>query len=327
MKKTTSLILLLSIFANISFAQKQTYDLATFTPPKGWKKENSSVAIAYNLINNKDSSWCQIAIYKSLPSKGSIDLDFNSEWEMLVTKRLKTSAAPQLNETLEADGWKIKAGGGSFVFNNKTALAMLTTFSGYNTCLSILATCNNEKYIQDIENFIASLDLKKPLKNENVIVHNKPVNNSLITGSWGKSNSVAQINNRYGTYSYNKQQYTFNANGTYSFLGKNYSEDYAETLLIKETGTFTMNGNVLTILPKTSVIESWTKRNGADNYNQLKSSQKRALENASYQVQKDGRNLILSTSKETIRDGRYSNGNYYSYGPPETFTAIKLPGQ
>ncbi len=315
------------ILGNPAFAQKQTFDLATYTPPKGWKKEVADVAVGYSITNNKDSSWCQIAIYKSLPSKGSIDLDFNSEWEMLVTTRLKNTSAPQINETQEADGWKIKAGGGSFTFNNKTAIAMLTTFSGYNNYFSILATCNNEKYLQDIENFIATLELKKPTKNNDVVVTNKSANNSLVIGSWGKSNSVSQLYNRYGTYSYNKQQYTFNTNGTYTFLGKNYSEDYAETILIKETGTYTMSGNVLTIIPKTSVIESWSKKNGADNYNQLKSSQKRALENASYHVQMDGKNLLLSTTKETTRDGRFSNGNYYSYGPPETFTAIKLPEQ
>ncbi|MHB1196621.1 MAG: hypothetical protein ACYC0A_07250 [Lutibacter sp.] len=324
--KKIILVLTFSAFSAITFAQKQTFDLVTYTPPKGWKKEVVDIAVGYSIINKKDASWCQIAIYKSLPSKGSIELDFDSEWQMLVINRYKAKAPTLVNETQEADGWKIKAGGGSFMFNKKNAIAMLTTFSGYNTCFSILATCNNEKYIVDIQNFIASLELNNPVKNEEkVVATDKPENNSLVIGSWGKSNSVSQLYNRYGTYSYNKQQYTFNTNGTYSFLGKNYSEDYAETILIKETGVYSMNGNVLTITPKTSVIESWSKKNGADNYHQLKSRQKRALENASYQAQMDGKNLILSTSKETTRDGRFSNGNYYSYGPPETFTAIKLP--
>lgn len=323
--KKIILVVTFIIFAAITFAQKQTFDLATYTPPKGWQKEVADVAVGYSIINKKDMSWCQIAIYKSLPSKGSIELDFKSEWQMLVINKYKAKAPTQLNETQEVDGWKIKAGGDSFIFNKKNAIAMLTTFSGYNTCFSILATCNNEKYISDIQNFIATLELNNPVKNEEVVVTSKPENNSLVIGSWGKSNSVSQLYNRYGTYSYNKQQYTFNTNGTYTFLGKNYSEDYAETILIKETGAYSINGDVLTITPKTSVIESWSKKNGTDNYNQLKSSQKRALENVFYQVQMDGKNLILSTSKETTRDGRFSNGNYYSYGPPETFTAIKLP--
>lgn len=328
--KKIILVLTFSAFAAITFAQKQTFDLATYTPPKGWKKEVVDVAVGYSTINKKDASWCQIAIYKSLPSKGSIELDFDSEWQMLVINRYKAKAPTLVNETQEADGWKIKAGGGSFMFNKKNAIAMLTTFSGYNTCFSILATCNNEKYIADIQNFIASLELNNPVKDEEVVTNN-PENNSLVIGSWGKSNSVSQLYNNSRPYSYIqptkyiKHQYFFNENGSYTFLGKNYSDDYVETILIKETGVYSMKGNVLTITPKTSVIESWSKKNGADNYNQLKSSQKRALENATYQAQMDGKNLILSTSKETTRDGRFSNGNYYSYGPPETFTAIKLP--
>lgn len=326
MKYIFGILLFFFSVANV-FAQKETFDLVTYTVPKGWKKEVTDVAIAYSLTNNKDKSWCQIGIYKSMASKGSIDQDFNSEWQILVTNQYKTKTPSHINEAREADGWKIKAGWGSFTFNNQKAYIMLTTFSGYNKSLSIVATFNNEKYIPDVQNLITSLDLKKPGNNTEVVINNKPVTNLLVIGSWGKSNSVSQLYNRYGTYSYNKQQYFFYANGSYTFLGKNYSEDYAETLLIKESGTFTINGDMLTVIPKTNVIEAWSKKGGGDNWGQLISSQKKALEKVTYQVSIKDNHLLLSTSKETTRDGRFSNGNFYSYGPPGTFTVIKLPGQ
>jgi hypothetical protein len=150
---------------------------------------------------------------------------------------------------------------------------------------------------------------------------------SAIAGSWGKSNSVSQINNRFGSYSYNKQQYYFNSNGTYTFLGKNYSEQNNETLLIKESGKYSVNGNNLTINPENSVIEAWSKKNGGDNWNMLKSSQKRPLEKITYKFAFEEKNLVLQADRETERDGRFSNGNTYSYGPPGTFTPIKLPGE
>lgn len=309
------------------FAQKQTFEQVSYTAPKAWKKEVRNDIVGYTFINTKDKSWCRIAIYKSTASKGNIDLDFNSEWDMLIAKPYKTKIPPQMNEPQEANGWKIKAGGSSFKYNNQDALAMVTTFTGYDKCFSIIATCNNEKYVDSIQNFIQSIELKEQQENKEPVIKRNTVTNSNIIGSWGKSNAVSQINNRYGTYSYNKQQYYFNTNGTYTFLGKNYSEDYAETILIKENGTYVITGNQLQIIPKSSVIESWSKKNGADNWGQLKSSQKRALEKVTYQYNMEGRNLILSTSKETTRDGRFSNGNNYTYGPPETFTAIKLPGQ
>jgi len=232
-----------------------------------------------------------------------------------------------MGEPQEEKGWKIKAGGASFKFNNKDALALLTTFSGYDKCFSIIATCNNEKYIDSIKTFIQSIELINQQQNGQPVPKINSTSTASVIGAWGKSNSVSQLYNRYGTYSYNKQQYYFNANGTYTFLGKNYSEDNAETILIKENGSYTITGNQLQIIPKSSVIESWSKKNGADNWGQLKASQKRALEKVSYQYTIEAGSLVLSTSKETTRDGKFSNGNNYTYGPPETFTAIKLPGQ
>jgi hypothetical protein len=152
-------------------------------------------------------------------------------------------------------------------------------------------------------------------------------NNSPIIGAWGKSNTVGQINNRFGNYSYNKQQYTFNANGTYYFNAKNYGEQYNETILIKESGTYLIDGNKLTITPKRSVIEAWSKKNGSDNWNQLKSSQARKLETATYQFSIADKNLQLQIAAATERDGFFNSENTYSYGPPGTFTAIKLPGE
>ena len=306
------------------YSQKAIFDVYTYTPPTGWKKEIKEGVVGYSFVNKKDKSWCQIGIFQSTSSKGSMDADFNSEWETLVAKQYHTTEPPLNAEIIEADGWKIKSGAGNFIFNNKDAMVLLTTFSGYNVCASIIVTMSNERYIKDVENIIGSLEIKKP---EAAIIGatTVPIDSINIAGSWGKSNSVSQLYNRYGTYSYNKQQYYFNTNGTYTFLAKNYSEDNAETVLIKETGTYSVNGNQLTLIPNNSVIEAWTKKSGADNYNQLKSSQKRALEKGVYQIEKEGNNLLLSTVKETTRDGRFSIGNSYRYGPLETFTAIILP--
>lgn len=151
--------------------------------------------------------------------------------------------------------------------------------------------------------------------------------NASVLGSWGKSNTASQINNRFGSYSYNKQQYTFNADGTYNFNAKNYSEQYSETLLIKESGTYVTNGDNLIITPKNSVIEAWSKKNGSDNWNQLVTTQNRKLENASYQFSIVNNNLQLQIAIPTERDGSFNNGTIYSYGPPGTFTPIKLPSE
>lgn len=320
--KIIALLSLLISFTATSFAQKQTYDLVSFTPPQGWTKEEKQNVIVYSKVDKKTKTWCQIGVYKSTVSKGNIEDDLQSEWNEMAVKQFNITDTMQATETQEADGWKIKTGSGKFIFNNQPAAVLLTTFSGYDRCTSIIATTNSQSYLATIETFVGSIDIKNP-------EISKPLSNEVkvpVIGSWGKSNTVSQVNNRFGNYSYNKQQYSFNADGSYGFAAKTYDEKAFETYLIKERGNFVISGNAITLTPKTSVIEAWSKKNGADNWNQLKSSQKRPLEKVTYQFSIANNNLLLEVANQTERDGKFNNGNTYSYGPPGTFTPILLPG-
>ncbi len=323
-----ALTIFLLLFAINLFAQQQeTFDLITFTPPVGWKKEAKENVISYSKVNNNKKTWCQIGVYKSTVSKGNIQQDFDSEWQELIVKSYKPATKPELIPGTSDNGWDTQGGSAPFEYNGKS-IAMLVTMSGFGRCTSIVILTNTQDYQLQIQDFLGSVDLKKM---ETVLVDKsqQPTDSNnqstSIIGSWGKSNSVGQLYNKTGTYSYNKQQYTFSSNGTYFFNAKNYSEQYDETLLIKESGTYLINENKLTINPQKSVIEAWSKKNGGDNWNQLKTSQPRKLEKTTYQIAIVDRNLVLQTDKETERDGRFTSANLYSYGPTDTFTAIQLP--
>ena len=143
------------------FAQPQTFDIISYTPPKGWKAAPKQNVIAYSVTDQAKGIWCQIGIFKSTSSKGSIDNDFNSEWNELAAKQYNATGL-EVNEAVTSGDWKIKAGGGKFRFNNADAIVMLTTMTGYNVCVSILATTNSQEYLDDIQNFLETVDLKKP---------------------------------------------------------------------------------------------------------------------------------------------------------------------
>ncbi|HLN73867.1 MAG TPA: hypothetical protein VK205_11270 [Prolixibacteraceae bacterium] len=324
----TLLTLILNLLVTAVIAQSETFDLTSYTlPSKGeWKKEVKENVVSYTKTDNVKRTWCQIGIYRSTASKGSIEADFDSEWQLLIATPYNIQAEPKSGGIQEAEGWKIKVGSGTFSFNNSNAQAILAVMSGNDRVVSIVAINNSQDYMSQIKSLLESVKLTIPeTKSELLPISDSET--SAITGSWGKSNSVGQINNRFGNYSYNKQQYYFNSNGTYTFLGKNYSEQYNETLLIKESGKYSVNGNNLTINPENSVIEAWSKKNGGDNWNMLKTSQQRPLEKFTYKFAIEEKNLVLQADRETQRDGRFSNGNTYSYGPPGTFTPIKLPGE
>ena len=347
MKKIICLSIL-CISAATSFAQKETFDLVTYTPPKdslaiGWKKDVRETMVNYIFTNKKNNTWCQISIIKSTSSKGSIDQDFESEWQELVVKNYKPTDAPQLNEVQETDGWKIKAGGTNFTFNNNAAIALLTTMSGFNRCVSIVAATNSQYYLKDIAALLSSVDLKKT----DIITQQTPINNddkNSILGTWGISasdQSSYAMNN--GINGYIKRQYTFNANGTYSFIIKTFSYLSDKLLLTKETGTYQINGSNLTINPQKSVIQAWSKdsvvssgrKTGTDNWGRLLNTQNITLENKTYQFTKhyfpgiQEWSLVLQADQPTKRDGPFNGGTAFSnawiYGTPCNKCLIKLP--
>ncbi len=340
MKTAVSFFLLL--FACSSFAQQnETFDLATYTTPKGWKKtSNTNDVISYAITNNQTGTYCQIGIYRSTGSKGNLQADFDSEWQELIVKTYKPTAIPKLVPSASENGWDAQGGAAPFEFSGAQSVAMLVTMSGYGKCMSIVILTNTEDYQTEIEKFLESVDLKKleattqPVKD--------PEYSSSIVGSWGKS---ASPNQKYDDYKrpyslinggYQKDQYTFHPDGTYSYFSKTFAMTFDKILLVKENGTYLVSKNHLTVNPQKSVIESWSKKDGTDKWGNLLTTQNRTPEKITYQFTKhyfsgiQEWNLVFQTDKETQRDGTFSsnttfNNAWYFKPISTTNTAIELP--
>jgi hypothetical protein len=163
-----------------AFGQKDSFDLTLHVAPPGWKKEVRKNVVIFSTINKKDQTWCQIALYRSVLSKGSIQEDFMSAWQELIAVPYKTTENPKGDSAVEVDGWKIRSGGAAIVFNKANAIALLTAFTGYNRTVDIVAATNAQRYLQAIETFTGSIELKKPSSNNSIAIPNKPlaVNNA-----------------------------------------------------------------------------------------------------------------------------------------------------
>jgi len=149
------------ILISTTIGQQQTFDLVTYTPPMGWKKEEKENIITYTKIDKVKKTWCVIGVVKSTVSKGNIDADLESEWNELAVKQYNADSM-QATETQEGEGWKVKSASGIFVTDNKPNAVLLTTFSGYDRCVSILATTNSQSYLDVIVDFVGTVDLKIP---------------------------------------------------------------------------------------------------------------------------------------------------------------------
>lgn len=295
-------------------AQKDTFDIISYTAPKGWKKETTNTAVSYSFINNSKRTWCQLAIYKSTASKGNIDADFESEWDGLVAKNENIMAGPEKNEVEEADGWKIVSGGGKALFNNADMMILMTTFSGYNTCISVVAKTNSAVYLKDIENFNGTIELQKPESNINEPT-SQDKSNSVIVGLWGFYDSETYGNNLTGGYF--RKEYLFYEDGTYLYRKKDWSTTVKEILFVNETGTYTVSGNQLTLSPHQGNGEWWSKpaSQRTDEWgNRLKAAVHK-LETTTYTFELEylsgmGKTyLTLKCGNATERDGKKSKQN------------------
>jgi hypothetical protein len=179
MKKIILFCLCLSTLTSI--AQQQTYDLITFTPPKGWKKKNDVAnVISYSTTDNVKRTWAQIGVIKSTTSKGSIDADFENEWKELVVKPYQqygVTEQPLAIDTQTFNGWKLRTGLGKFVFNKDTSIILLNTFSNGQRCASLTMMSNTNAYGEILDNFLASVNLPNP----GTAQHQNNVNNSITS--------------------------------------------------------------------------------------------------------------------------------------------------
>jgi hypothetical protein len=67
-------IILLCFFclsATILFAQKETFDLVTYTSPKAWKKQLAESAIQFSIEDATKGTYCLITLYKAVPGRPS----------------------------------------------------------------------------------------------------------------------------------------------------------------------------------------------------------------------------------------------------------------
>ena len=191
MKKIILFIILSASFTKL-IAQKVSFDITNYIPPKNWvstSKEGSY--ITYTSSNKLKNSYCRITVYKSVASKGGINSDFESEWEGLVAKAYTLSGSLKTSAIQKSGNWFTKTGISSFTFdNNRNNNIILSTSNGFDKATSILIIYNNSDYDSSITNFLTSVSYKKSVAVDPIIAEN---NNSTmeVTGKWARSVSLS----------------------------------------------------------------------------------------------------------------------------------------
>ncbi len=317
--KSIKHIMLLSftLIANlIASAQQETYDVVSYTIPKGWQKQQVEGGVRLLITDNK-TGYAIAIITQAITSTGSSKDDFNNQWKSLLVSTVTSITEPVMETPVQDNGWEIHSGQGNYVDRGIKGLASLLTATGNNQTAAVVLMTNTQQYQNDLLAFMNSLSLKKlepeSTTNINPQLSTAPGKNSIV-GLWhaylnetsGYLNNMPQY-----TAGYFRKEYTFNANGTYEYRLKNWSVYVKDIQFAYETGTWVVNGTKLTLTPSAGRSEWWSKApsNRTTEWGKLVKPGEYKLEkqeytfNIEYFSGSQDYTIVLKTTKPTQRDG------------------------
>lgn len=340
------------VMVNPVFAQKKAFDIVSFNAPAGWTEQPGSGNVSYSRIDG--GSWAQVAVYEHRSSQGTIQADFEKEWNELVASNQAISS-PERTKPQTAAGWTVMSGSGVWQYNGANVATILTVYSNNQVCVSVLCNATAQPYLREYQKLLGSLDLDASRVREASggtngasSAGNSPAmntNSNAIVGLW-TSNILESSGGYYAngmpvtnyTAGYFRKEYTFYANGTYQFLQKSWSAYMKEILFSYETGTWSINGNKLTLKPVNGKNESWSKAASGRTvgWGNLIRSTDRKLETITYDYGfhyysgSNDTSLLLYYGADTERDGtrankdnKDANWNYSARSPDKAL--IDLP--
>ena len=162
MKKTLMLALGLWLFTLPAKAQKESFDIASFSAPLGWKRYAGNESISFSQQSfdtggpaHYASGW--ITIYASRPSSGDAKKYFLKEWKSKVRSK-KLKAKPGISEEKIANGWTMITGTASYVEDWASIVAMLITVTGPDKTITISINLKTDKFLEDVRSFLHSLE-------------------------------------------------------------------------------------------------------------------------------------------------------------------------
>jgi len=159
--KPSFAILLIFCFTNL-FAQQQKFDLVTYTPPNGWKKQATEQTVQWQHEDAAKGTFCIIMIFKSIPSTGGGKENFDAAWETVVKEAVTIKTAPEMQPVATEDGWEVQSGYAPFESEGQNGIAILATSTGYTKMVNVLMLTNSDVYEKQIADFLGSVSIAKP---------------------------------------------------------------------------------------------------------------------------------------------------------------------
>jgi hypothetical protein len=331
--KNIFLLCLLFMISNPNFSQKQTFDVVSYTMPKTWQQQKSEFGIQLSVMDTKTGVYAIAVITKAIASNALASDNFTTDWNKLVKGTVQVTEEPTMQPPVNQNGWEIISGSANYTDAATTGVATLITATGGGQMVSAVFMTNTQQYQTDLVTLINSLELSKASSiTTSTTSTNSGGGKTTLVGIWGDNLlETSGYANGYPQYSggYMRKEYAFYPDGTYLFRHKVWQVFLKEILFVYESGTYSVNGNQLTITPKQGKGGWWSKaasgrtsewgaRAKSSEYKMEKTTY--AFEIKYYPGSKDN-SLILKPGKSTQRDGE-STDREISYTLREDNTSI-----
>jgi hypothetical protein len=177
--KYTFFILFVSFYAKM-FAQKETFDLATYSPPKKWKKQSSETAVQFTKEDTAKGTYCMITLSKAVPGTANSKENFDLTWASIVKEMVTVSTAPEMQPAATEKGWEVQSGYAPFESDGNKGIVVLVTSTGFGKMVTVIILTNTDMYEKDITSFLESISLKKP-RGETGQINNTAANSQQST--------------------------------------------------------------------------------------------------------------------------------------------------
>lgn len=159
MKKFLLILLVNSTVA--ALAQHQTFDIASYTAPKGWKKQASESAVQFSIEDAAKGAYCMITLFKSLPGTANSKENFDLAWASVVKEMVTITTAPEMQPAATENGWEVQSGYAPFESDGSKGIVLLVTSTGFEKMVNIIILTNTDVYEKDMTAFLESISLKK----------------------------------------------------------------------------------------------------------------------------------------------------------------------
>ena len=150
-----------------TFAQKETFDYATYTAPQGWKKDTNENAIQFTKEDAATGAYCAITLFKAIPAKPIAQNNFDLAWTSVVKEMVPVSSAPVMEMPDTENEWQILSGYSAFDKDGNKGVVVLVTATSNSKMMNLIVLTNTDVFEKEMTAFIESITLQKLAANNN----------------------------------------------------------------------------------------------------------------------------------------------------------------